>query len=173
MEKYEFSTHSVSISLPERALVTDVTFPVTIEATHKFGGTVQGEATVTFYINYPRDIYVGDALDIRQYRTILFTKTLQINSSAVSFDVNIRNELKIYGVETVNAEVVFTKTPNAKKVAAIGVIYIAEYDYELLITSNESNATTYNLTVSMRQTGTGVPVSNLFFFRKSNLKILC
>jgi hypothetical protein len=71
--------------------------------------------------------------------------------------------LKLTYETTVNAEVVFTEKLTGKIVNAIGSVYIAQYGYEMIITSSDyfQAGTPYNLVVSMRKVGTGTPVNIL------------
>jgi hypothetical protein len=201
VKKYVLPTYAVSISLPDRAPIPDVTFPATIEALYTFGEAVQGEAVVTFYIyewtwgSYyeegpiagPDEVVYYDEVEAmpepmpvkakrqammmpgrpwgggQQIKKVLFTKVIQIDSKAVTFDVDIAKDLKISYETTVNAEVVFTEKLTGKTVNAIGSVYIVQFGYEMVITSSDSYqaGTPYNLVISMRKLGSGTPVDIL------------
>lgn len=96
-----------------------------------------------------------------QVRRNLFSKIVDINSAAETFEVDILKDLQISSEQFVNVEVVFTESLTKKTAAAIGNIYIAQYAYELLATGSEFYETgvPYAFTVSARRIGTGTPVS--------------
>lgn len=99
-----------------------------------------------------------------QIKKILFTKTIQINSNAETFDVSIAGNLGVTSETNLNVEVVFTEKLTGKSVSAIGNIQIAQYAYELILTGSDSYEAgiPYALNIAARRIGTGAPVSAMY-----------
>lgn len=207
MKKYELPTYSVSVTVPARVAIPDISFPTTVEALYTFGEAVEGEAIVTFYKyewSWDRPVYIdepmymegpsavgpveepdfvdepaeGGAKSARsspyygwgggwgggsQIKKVLFTKTIQINSNAETFDVSIVGNLGVTSETNLNVEVVFTEKLTGKTVSAIGNIQIAQYAYELILTGSDNYVagTPYTLNIAARRIGQGAPVSEI------------
>lgn len=95
-----------------------------------------------------------------QVRVDLYQKIVQIDSQAVTFDVNIANDLKVTYEQNINVDVVFTEKLTGKTATAIGSVYIASYSYELLLSGDNfyEAGVPYNITISARKIGSGTPV---------------
>jgi hypothetical protein len=147
-------SYSVKVEVPKIAAIPSLTFQTKVIAAYTFGESVEGVAVVTFlksdysYYYYPT-------------RKVLFVKTVNISSAAEAFDVNIKDDLKIYYAESVNVEVKFTEAFTRKVVETSAAIQFVWYAYEMLLTGSEVLVPNqpYNLKVSLRKVGTGVPVS--------------
>jgi hypothetical protein len=96
-----------------------------------------------------------------QRRRDLFVKTIDINSAAEVFDVNIKDDLKIYTQDSVNVHVKFTEASTRKVIETSAVLNIVQYAYEMVLTGSDILVPNqpYNFKVSLRRIGTGVPVS--------------
>jgi hypothetical protein len=139
----------MKVAIPSR------TFQTKVIATYTFGESIEGVAVVTFWKN-----------DYDRYppRKDLFVKTINIESAAEVFDVNIIDDLKVYGPGFVNVEVKFTEALTRKVVetSVLDVGFVSNA-YDTLLTGSEILVPNqpYNLKVSLRRVGTGVPVSQV------------
>lgn len=94
-------------------------------------------------------------------RKDLASFTFDIDSKAVTLPVKILEDLGITSEQTINAEVVFTEKLTGKIATATGSVYVAQYGYEMFITSSDfyEAGVPYPISIAVRKIGTGVPVS--------------
>jgi hypothetical protein len=123
---------------------------------------------VTFWNTYMDFVksngYYEEGGYFEEYRKDLFNKTININSSVEVFDVNIKDDLKIFYSDTtqpIYVEVKFTEASTGQVIEAFAHLKLLEYGYEMFLTGSEILVPNqpYNFKVSLRRIGTGVPVS--------------
>ena len=112
---------SASVSAPKKVVFADNIVPITVGAQYTFGQKVEGSAVVTFK-KYGYDI--------------VYERSVAINSSSVTFDVDIKNDLKldiIYSSVIFAVEIQFTDKLTAQLATATSEFLVVESRHTILV----------------------------------------
>lgn len=195
MQNYVLPTYSVSVTVPSEVPFSDSKFPVTVTAAYTFGENVVGVAVVTFsQQNYYYGFEVPIVMDAVEpvegvaepiflpgpifptpQNIVLYTRTLNINSTSQTFNVDIQKDLGITqgNYENVIVTVEFTEQVTQKTASATANVDIVPYTYSIVFTDDEGDSNYYgylpnsvlNLTLSMAKSD-GTPVKLVTKFIK-------
>lgn len=135
---------------PSKVAMTDGSFPVKVTAEYTFGQSVQGVALVRFTLWQ----WYGSS--------VLYERSVNINSASETFEVDIVDDLKlteIYYDQNVDIEVEFTETITRKTVRGSSSITIVQYPYTAIFTGDDffSPNTLYDFKLTLRKFD-GTPV---------------
>ena len=142
-------TFSVNLVVPNQVYISDTKFPVKISAQYTFGKPVKGQAVISFSRYYWRPYLIWP----------IFTKTISITTTSVTFDVDIGRDLGITSDEILSVSVVFTEALTGKTSSSSGSISFSQFAYEIVFTGPNTftpNAN-YNYQLSLRKND-GKPV---------------
>lgn len=111
---------SASVSAPNTVAYADNHVPITVGAQYTFGQKVEGSAVVTF----------------KQYGyQIVHERSVVINSSSITFDVDIKKDLKIdelYFDQSITVEIQFTDKQTAKLASAATSFMISQFRHSIV-----------------------------------------
>lgn len=110
----------MSVSTPKSVPIADNHFPVTVGAQYTFGQKVEGSAVVIFKL---------------YGHQIVHERSVVINSSSVTFDVDIKNDLKIDYIffdQSILVEIQFTDKLTAKLASAATQFTLSEYRHSIV-----------------------------------------
>lgn len=161
------------MDVPAQVAYADSTFPVKVTAKYTFGENVVGVAVVKFL---QQRYYWFEPLEIARpigpigpifpgpQNTVLYTRTIDINSTSQSFIVDIQNDLGINQAtyENIIVTVDFTEKVTQKTVSTSAYIQIVPYSYSIVFTDDGSNGvyapnTELNVKLSIKKSdGTSV-----------------
>lgn len=150
--------------MPSEVAWSDSTFLVVVAAEYTFGEEAVGTAVVTFsrqsYIWWGGpvfDVAMNDVAMKRpggpggQQNTVLYTKTIDIDSEKESFIVDIKNDLGINQptYDNIVVTVDFTEKVTGKTVSSSKNIQIVPYAYSMVFTDDGAN-TQFTANTEMR-----------------------
>lgn len=146
VQDYVVPTYSVTIDAPSQVAFSDSKFGVKITPEYTYGQIVEGVAVVTFSRVIYRFFGGPIALIARPIgpifggpsTTVLYTRTIDINSQSVSFQVDIEKDLGITQAtyDNVQVKVDFTEKVTKKVVSANTNIQIVPYAYSISFTDD-------------------------------------
>lgn len=111
---------SASVNVPKNVAFADDYVPITVGAQYTFGQKVEGNAVVTF----------------KQYGyQIIHERWIIVNSSSITFDVDIKKDLKIeqiYYDQSILVEVQFTDKQTAQLAAASTEFNLVQFRHTIV-----------------------------------------
>jgi Macroglobulin domain MG3 len=120
VQEYTLPAFSASVSAPQKVVFADNFVPITVGAQYTFGQKVEGSAVVTFK---------------RYGYQIIHERSVVINSSSVTFEVDIKKDLKIdliYYDESILVEIQFTDKQTAQLAAATTEFTLVQFRHTII-----------------------------------------
>lgn len=120
VQEYTLPAFAATVSAPKNVAFSDGHVPITVGAQYTFGQKVEGSAVVTF----------------KQYGyQIIHERSVIINSSSITFDVDVVKDLKIdqiYYDQSITVEVQFTDKQTAQLAAARTEFTLVQFRHSIL-----------------------------------------